>query len=61
MSVQSIVSNLHHYARTDNFATALTFADGSVAVLTNTAMGSSDYHKEAADLYVDGRLVVLDH
>lgn len=43
----------------DNFIATLTFAEGSVASLTYTAMGAKDYPKEMADIYVDGKLMVL--
>jgi len=58
-SAQSIVPQSHHYGRTDNFVATLSFADGSVASLTYTALGHKDYPKEMADLYVDGKLAVM--
>lgn len=60
VSVQTIVPRSHYYLRTDNFIATLTFADGSVASLTYTSLGSKDYPKETADLYVDGKLAVLE-
>jgi predicted dehydrogenase/threonine dehydrogenase-like Zn-dependent dehydrogenase len=60
LSAHSIVPKSNHYARTDNFVATLSFADGSVTSLTYTALGSKDYAKETADLYVDGKLAVLD-
>lgn len=60
LSAHSIVPKSNHYARTDNFVATLSFADGSVASLSYTALGSKDYPKEMADLYVDGRLAVLE-
>jgi predicted dehydrogenase len=60
LSAHSIVPQSSHYARTDNFIATVSFADGSVCSLTYTALGSKDYAKETADLYVDGRLAVLD-
>ena len=60
VSAQSIVPSSHHYGRTDNFVATLSFADGSLATLTYTALGNKDYPKETAELYVDGKLVSLD-
>jgi len=48
-----------HYARNENFVATLRFADGSIASLTYVAMGSTDYAKETADLYVDGKTMVM--
>lgn len=48
-----------YYARNDNFVATLRFTDGSVASLTYTASGSTDYAKETAELFVDGRTAVL--
>jgi predicted dehydrogenase len=60
VSARSIVPRSHHYSRTDNFVATLGFADGSVANLTYTAMGHKDHPKELAELYVDGKLIVLE-
>jgi predicted dehydrogenase/threonine dehydrogenase-like Zn-dependent dehydrogenase len=48
-----------HYARNDNFVALLGFADGSVASLTYTALGSADAPKERFDLYSDGRVLQI--
>lgn len=60
ISAHAIAPRSHHYGRTDNFAATLSFADGSVAILTYTAMGNKDYPKEMADLYTDGKLAVME-
>jgi len=60
VSAHAIVSRSHHYGRTDNFVATLSFADGSVASLTYTALGHRDFPKEMADLYVDGKVAVLE-
>jgi predicted dehydrogenase/threonine dehydrogenase-like Zn-dependent dehydrogenase len=44
----------------DNFVATMGFADGSVATLTYTALGSAAHPKEAMELYVDGTVAVLD-
>jgi len=60
VSAHAISPQSHHYSGTDNFAATLSFADGSVTTLTYTAMGNIDYPKEMADLYCDGKLIVME-
>jgi predicted dehydrogenase/threonine dehydrogenase-like Zn-dependent dehydrogenase len=60
VSAHAIAPGSQHYARNDNFVATLSFADGSVATLTYTALGSKDYPKELAELYVDGKLAALE-
>ncbi|MEP6915548.1 MAG: bi-domain-containing oxidoreductase [Acidobacteriota bacterium] len=49
-----------HYSPTDNFVATMSFRDGSVATLTYTAMGSRDHVKEQAEIFFDGKVLVLD-
>jgi predicted dehydrogenase/threonine dehydrogenase-like Zn-dependent dehydrogenase len=49
-----------HYRRHDNFITTITFQDGSIATLTYTALGTSDYPKERFEIFVDGKVLFLD-
>jgi predicted dehydrogenase len=49
-----------HYRGQDNFITTITFQDGSVATLTYTALGTSDYPKERFEIFVDGKVLFLD-
>ena len=44
----------------DNFVATITFDDGSLATLTYTALGSTDYPKEQLDAYCDGKTYHLD-
>lgn len=60
VSARSAGIKSHYYGQSDNFVATVGFADGSVATLTYTSMGSRDYSKEMADLYVDGMLAVMD-
>jgi len=60
VSAHAIAPRSHHYGRTDNFVATLSFADGSVASLTYTALGHRNFPKEMADLYVDGKVAVLE-
>ncbi len=59
ISAHAIAPRTRHYQRNDNFVATMSFADGSVATLTYTALGAKDYPKEMADLYVDGKIAVL--
>lgn len=44
----------------DNFIATLTFHDGSIATLTYTSLGSKDYPKEQLEVFVDGKVIVLN-
>lgn len=57
---QAITPRASHYSHRDNFVATMTFADGSVATLTYTAMGSKEYAKETMEVYVDGKVLVVD-
>ncbi|MDC0309235.1 bi-domain-containing oxidoreductase [bacterium] len=60
ISAQAIKSATTHYGRNDNFVATLSFADGSVANLIYTALGHKAVPKETAELYVDGKIALLD-
>lgn len=56
----AIASESGYYAASDNFVTVASFEDGSVATLTYTALGSSEFPKETMDIFVDGMVISLD-
>ncbi|GDY18814.1 oxidoreductase [Verrucomicrobiota bacterium] len=60
VTAQAIKPAGAYYTHTDNFVTNLRFDDGSVGSLTYTALGSKEYPKEKLDVYVDGKVLVLD-
>ena len=60
VTAQAIKPASGYYTHTDNFVTNLRFDDGSVGSLTYTALGSKDYPKEKLDVYVDGKVLVMD-
>ena len=60
ISAQAIKPATAHYGRNDNFVATLSFADGSVANLIYTSLGHKAVAKETAELYVDGKIIVLD-
>jgi predicted dehydrogenase/threonine dehydrogenase-like Zn-dependent dehydrogenase len=60
VSAHSIRPKTAHYRIDDNFVTTMSFLDGSVATLTYTALGSSDFPKETMTLFVDGMVLELD-
>lgn len=49
-----------HYSALDNFVVTVTFEDGSVATLTYTALGAKEHPKEQLEVFVDGKVLVLD-
>lgn len=60
VTAQAIRPSGEYYSAADNFSATLGFADGSVATLTYTALGSADYPKELAEIYVDGKVLALN-
>lgn len=54
-----IKASTSHYINNDNFVATMSFADGSVATLTYTALGSKDYVKEQLEIFVDGKVLVM--
>lgn len=60
LSAHAVKPSTQHYGRNDNFVATFTFADGSVANLVYTALGHKGVSKETAELYVDGKIAVLD-
>lgn len=60
VTASSIKPTTAYYGTRDNFVASMTFADGSVASLTYSALGSKDYAKELMEIHVDGKVIVLD-
>jgi predicted dehydrogenase len=60
VQTQSIKPAGGFFSHRDNFVATMTFADGSVASLTYTALGAGSYPKEQLEVYVDGKVLVLD-
>ena len=56
----AINPSTNYYSATDNFVATLSFDDGSVATLTYTALGTTEYAKESMDIFVDGKVISLD-
>ena len=46
--------------RNENFATTITFSDGSVGTLLYTSLGAHDHPKERMEIYVDGKVISMD-
>ena len=57
---RSITPSTGHYGRRDNFIATISFADGSVASLVYTALGSNEYPKERLEVFADGKVLILD-
>lgn len=49
-----------YYSATDNFVATMGFEDGSVASLTYTALGNTEFPKETMDVFVDGMVISLN-
>jgi predicted dehydrogenase len=60
VSRQSIRPKTGYYSAQDNFICTVGFADGSLATLTYTALGSSGYPKEKMEIYVDGQVIMME-
>jgi hypothetical protein len=48
-----------YWAANDNFIATISYADGSVASLTYTALGNKAHPKERMDVYCDGKVLLL--
>ena len=53
-------SQTGYFGRSDNFVATFGFADGSIAKLTYTALGSTDFPKEQCDIYAEGKVYSID-
>lgn len=60
VQAQAITPTTGYYGRADNFVALLKFEDGTVATLTYVALGARDYPKEAMEIFVDGKVIVMD-
>lgn len=56
----TIIPQSDHWRRDDNFVATVRYADGSICTLTYTSMGAKSFPKERADIFVDGKVLVLD-
>jgi predicted dehydrogenase len=56
----TIVPASDYWRRDDNFVATIRYADGSICTLTYTSMGAKNFPKERADIFVDGKVIVLD-
>jgi predicted dehydrogenase/threonine dehydrogenase-like Zn-dependent dehydrogenase len=61
VEVQALQPQGSYYSARDNFVATISFEDGSVATLTYTALGSAQYPKEQMEVFVDGKVLVLDN
>lgn len=60
VSAATIGGHSGHHLSSDNFVATITLDDGSLATLTYTAMGSSDFPKEQCEVFCDGVVYQLD-
>lgn len=60
VQAQTISPQTANYSARDNFVASISFRDGSVCTLTYTALGCKNHPKEQAEIFVDGKVIVLD-
>ena len=60
IQTHAMVPKTAYYSQHDNFVTSISFSDGSVATLTYTALGSSGYPKEHLEIFVDGKVLMME-
>ncbi|QQO36588.1 bi-domain-containing oxidoreductase [Bradyrhizobium diazoefficiens] len=60
VQARAIVPASGHWRRDDNFVATVRYADGSLCTLTYTSLGSKEFPKERFDIFVDGKVLVLD-
>ena len=60
VTAHAIIPKTNHYSRHDNFVATMHFEDGSVATLTYTALGNNKYPKEQMEIYVDGKVLMMN-
>lgn len=60
VATQTITPSTNYYSASDNFITTLSFADGSIATLTYTSLGSKDYPKEQLEIFMDGKVLTMN-
>lgn len=60
INASAIVPKSGYYSASDNFVATISFEDGSVATLTYTALGSTQFPKETMDIFVDGMVISLN-
>lgn len=60
VQARAIVPSTGYYKASDNFVATLSFADGSLATLTYTALGATEYPKERLEVFFDGMVISLD-
>jgi predicted dehydrogenase len=57
---RSIRPNSKQWAKNDNFVATITYGDGSLCVLTYTAMGHKAHPKERMTIFGDSKVITLD-
>jgi len=60
VTAHAIKPKTNYYSRYDNFVATMDFEDGSIATLTYTALGTNKYPKEQMEVYVDGKVLVMN-
>ena len=61
VQAKSIIPKTKTHSYRDNFVVTISFMDGSLATLTYTALGSTEYPKEKLEIYCDNKVFVMDN
>lgn len=60
ITVNQISPKTDRITKTDNCVITVKYADGSICTLTYTGQGSKEYGKEYCEIFVDGKVLVVD-
>jgi predicted dehydrogenase/threonine dehydrogenase-like Zn-dependent dehydrogenase len=60
ISAKAISPKTSQWRRNDNFVAIVKYSDGSLCTLTYTALGDKSYPKERMEIFVDGKVLVMD-
>lgn len=56
---EAIKPHSNYYNASDNFSVTITYDEGSVAVLTYSSMGTSDFPKETMEIFFEGQVISM--
>jgi len=60
VKAQAIGPTSTSYCSQDNFCVSILFEEGSLGILVYTSMGPLEYPKEKLEVFVDGKVLILD-
>jgi predicted dehydrogenase/threonine dehydrogenase-like Zn-dependent dehydrogenase len=60
ITAKAISPKTSQWRRNDNFVAIIKYSDGSLCTLMYTALGDKSYPKERMEIFVDGKVLVMD-